>query len=116
MTNNAVALMLKNHTYIGEYPHGEYIILGGVPALMDDVAWNRIQEQERFAKNKRMPTHVKAEDEYILTTKLFCGKCGNLLVGESGRRRTGVVHRYCKCSTAKRRHKCGLKAVKKQWG
>ena len=113
MTNNTVTLMLKNRTYIGEYHHGEHIIPGGVPTLIDDVTWTRVQD--RFAKNKRMPTHFKAEDEYILTTKLFCGKCGNLLVGESGRSRTGVVHRYYKCSTAKRKHKCGLKAVKKLW-
>ena len=105
--------MLKNRIYIGEYKYGEHIVPSGVPAIVDEALFNRVQE--RFEKNRRMPTHFKAEDEYILTTKLFCGKCGNFLIGESGKGRNGIVHRYYKCSTAKRKHKCSLKAVKKQW-
>jgi hypothetical protein len=91
LSQNVVTSILKNRTYIGEYHHGEHIIPGGVPAMIEESLFNRVQE--RFAKNKRFPTHFKAEDEYILTTKLFCGKCGNLLVGESGKSRTGDVHR-----------------------
>ena len=113
LTHNVVTAMLKNRMYIGEYRYGEHIISGGVPAMIDEALFNRVQE--RFAKNKRMPTHFKAEDEYILATKLFCGKCGNMLIGESGKSRTGDVHRYYKCSTAKRWRGCSLKAVKKQW-
>ncbi|MDR0905482.1 MAG: recombinase family protein [Oscillospiraceae bacterium] len=113
MTANTVTHTLKNRTYIGEYHHGEHIIPNGVPALVDDALFNRVQE--RFERNKKMPTHFRAEDEYILTTKLFCGKCGNILIGESGKSRTGAIHRYYKCSTAKRKHKCDLKAVKKDW-
>jgi hypothetical protein len=37
------------------------------------------------------------------------------LIGESGKSHTGTVHRYYKCSTAKRKNKCSLKAVKKKW-
>jgi len=68
-SKNNVTNMLKNRIYIGEYRHGEHIIPGGVPAIIDEALFNRARE--RFAKNKRMPTHFKAEDEYILTTKLF---------------------------------------------
>jgi len=113
LTANAATRLLKNRMYIGEYKYGEHIVPGGVPAIIDEALFNRVQE--RFEKNKRMPTHFKAEDEYILTTKLFCGKCGNFLVGESGKSRTGAIHRYYKCSTAKRKNKCPLKAVGKQW-
>ena len=112
-SKNNVTNMLKNRIYIGEYRHGEHIIPGGVPAIIDEALLNRARE--RFARNKKMPTHFKAEDEYILTTKLFCGKCENMIVGESGKSRNGGVHRYYKCSTAKRRQGCSLKAVKKQW-
>ena len=112
LTTNVVTAILKNRMYIGEYKYGEHIVPGGVPAIIDEALFNRVQE--RFAKNKQMPSHFKAEDEYILTTKLFCGKCGNFMVGESGKSRTGAIHRYYKCSTAKRKNKCTLKAVKKQ--
>jgi hypothetical protein len=113
MSDNVVTRMLKNRTYIGEYHHGDHVIPGGVPVLIDVALFNRVQE--RFVKNKRLPMHFKAEDEYILTTKLFCGKCGNMLIGESGTGRNGTVHRYYKCTVAKRKNKCTLKAVKKQW-
>jgi DNA invertase Pin-like site-specific DNA recombinase len=113
LTNNVVTTILKNRTYIGEYRYGEHIIPNGVPAIIDEALFNRVQE--RFAKNKKMPTHFKAEDEYILTTKLFCGKCSKMLIGESGRSQTGTVHRYYKCITAKRKRSCSLRPIKKQW-
>ena len=35
-----------------------------------------------MAKNKKAPVRHKAEDDYLLTTKLFCGYCGAYLCGE----------------------------------
>ena len=34
-------------------------------------------------KNKKAPARRKAEDDYLLTTNLFCGYCGALMFGES---------------------------------
>ena len=66
-------------------------------------------------KNKKAPARRKAEDDYLLTTKLFCGYCGALMFGESGTSRTGEVHRYYKCATAKKHKGCKKKTVRKQW-
>ena len=71
--------------------------------------------QEKIAKNKKAPARRKAEDDYLLTTKLFCGYCGALMFGESGTSRTGEVHRYYKCATAKKHKGCKKKTVRKQW-
>ena len=60
-------------------------------------------------------TRRKAEDDYLLTTKLFCGYCGSLMFGESGTSRSGDVHRYYKCATVKKRKSCQKKTVRKQW-
>ena len=76
--------------------------------LFDDV-------QEKIAKNKKAPARRKAEDDYLLTTKLHCGCCGALMFGESGTSRTGEVHRYYKCATAKKKKGCKKKTVRKQW-
>ena len=58
----------------------------------------------------------KAEDDYLLTTKLFCGYCGAYLCGESGTSRTGKVHHYYKCvSVKKKRTECHKKPVRKEW-
>lgn len=72
--------------------------------------------QEKLAKNKKAPARHKAEDDYLLTTKLFCGYCGAYLCGESGTSRSGVVHHYYKCvSVKKKRTECHKKPVRKQW-
>ena len=52
---------------------------------------------------------------YLLTTKLFCGKCERMMVGESGTSHTGAMHYYYKCGGAKRRKGCDKKAVRKDW-
>ena len=70
--------------------------------------------RKRSPKQKA-PARRKAEDDYLLTTKLFCGYCGALMFGESGTSRTGEVHRYYKCATAKKHKGCKKKTVRKQW-
>ena len=66
-------------------------------------------------KNKKAPARRKAEDDYLLTTKLFCGYCGALMFGESGVSHTGKMYTYYKCAAAKKKKTCDKKAVRKQW-
>ena len=68
-----------------------------------------------MAANRRAPARAKAMEEYLLTTKLFCGKCGRMLAGESGWSNNGDVYHYYKCGGAKRKLGCNLKALKKHW-
>jgi hypothetical protein len=110
---DAVQRMFKNRAYIGEYKYGTHIIPGGVPAIIPLDLFKQVQE--RLAKNKKAPARFKAEDEYLLSTKLFCGLCNAFMVGESGTSRTMIVHRYYKCVTAKKRKGCNKKSVKKDW-
>ena len=69
----------------------------------------------RVEKNKRTPARTKAPEEYILTTKLFCGHCNRMMIGESGKSHTGAIYRYYKCSGAKKKLGCSKKAIKKDW-
>lgn len=110
---NSFNAILKNRKYIGEYKYQDVIIPDGVPAIVPVELFDRVQV--RMEKNKRAPAMSKAEDDYLLTTKLFCGKCGRLMVGESGTSRTGKKHYYYKCGSAKRKTGCKKKAVKKDW-
>ena len=72
-------------------------------------------EFQQMIKDSDKKLFDKAEDDYLLTTKLFCGCCGALMFGESGTSRTGEVHRYYKCATAKKHKGCKKKTVRKQW-
>ena len=71
--------------------------------------------QRERAKNKRATARHKAEGDYLLTTKLFCGRCGVYMTGESGTARNGTVYRYYKCNNDKYKHTCDKKTVKKEW-
>ena len=108
-----ITSMLHNRKYIGEYRYRDIVIPGGIPAIVPEELFNRVQE--RMAANKKAPAKHKAEDEYLLTTKLYCGKCKCFMVGESGTGRSGQVHRYYKCVSAKHKKGCDKKSVKKEW-
>ncbi len=112
MSYNIVQYMLSNRRYIGEFKFNDIIIPGGVPAIIDKELFERVQMQ--LAKNKHAPAHHKAEDDYLLTTKLFCGKCGSYMVGDAGTSRNKSVYRYYKCVNAKK-HTCDKKTVQKDW-
>ncbi|WP_339060042.1 zinc ribbon domain-containing protein [Tepidibacillus marianensis] len=58
---------------------------------------------------------ARTEVDYLLTTKLFCGRCGGNMIGESGTSRHGTVYHYYKCNNNKRRRICDKKAVRKKW-
>ncbi len=114
MTYNSVQHMLKNRRYIGEYIYRDIVTPGGIPAIVPQELFDRVQD--RLAKNKKAPARAKAEESYILTTKLFCGHCGVYMCGESGKSRNGTIHRYYKCATAKKhKDQCTKQAVKKDW-
>ena len=110
---NSFNAILKNRKYIGEYKYQDVIISGGVPAIVPQELFDCVQA--RIEKNKRAPAMSKADEVFLLTTKLFCGKCGRLMVGESGTSHTGKKHYYYKCGSAKRKTGCTKKAVKKDW-
>ena len=75
--------------------------------------------REGFIRNMLADVVIKerppADVPYLLTTKLFCGKCQCLMVGESGTSRTKIVHRYYKCVSVKNHKGCDKKTVKKDW-
>ena len=112
-TINTISNLLSNRRYIGEYKYRDIVIPDGIPAIVDKDLFDRVQQQ--IEKNKKAPARYKANADYILTTKLYCGKCMSFMVGESGTSRNATTYRYYKCITAKRKKGCDKKAVKKDW-
>ena len=113
ITLNIMNHLLKNRRYMGEYSYRDVVKEDGIPAIVPKELFERVQE--RLAKNKKAPARHKAEDDYLLTTKLYCGKCGSFMVGESGTSHTMKVHRYYRCVNTKKKKLCDKKAVKKDW-
>ena len=114
LTHNSVQHMLHNRRYIGEYTYRDVVSPNGIPAIVPKDLFDRVQEKLEI--NKKAPATHKAEDDYLLTTKLFCGYCGAYLCGECGTSRTGTLHHYYKCvSVKKRRTDCRKRPVRKDW-
>ncbi len=108
---NAVRYILSNRIYIGEYSHSGVVIADGVPAIIDKDLFERVQGE--LKKNAKAPARHTADDDYLLTTKLFCGKCSAMMVAQAGTSHTGKVHRYYACVRQKK-HKCDKRALHKE--
>ncbi len=109
VTINMVATMLKNRKYIGEYKFQDILVSDGIPAIISEKLFE--EAQERMRKNHKGNRIV---EYYILTSKLFCGDCGRLMVGESGRSKTGRVYHYYKCVGTKKLKVCKKKAIRRE--
>lgn len=99
--------ILKNRHYLGEFE------LRGVPvpapAIIDQATFD---EAQKHFKGSTMNGSGKAKTEYLLSCKCHCAYCGSLLIGESGRSKTGRIYYYYKCGGQKRGHECELKPIR----
>lgn len=109
-TQNSLHAMLKNEKYIGVYTYDGRRIENGVPRIVDDETFYKVQEMLKV--NKRAPAKTWSRADYLLSDKLFCGKCGSPMVGESGTSKTGARHNYYICTKKKRLKGCDKKAVR----
>lgn len=104
--------MLKNRKYTGVYFCGDVEIEDGMPAIIEKELFDRVQA--RFSKNKRTPGHNKALERYFLSGKVYCGECGEGLIGDGGTSRNGEKFRYYKCRGRIRKNGCKKKTMKKE--
>jgi site-specific DNA recombinase len=98
---NSIHDLLINKKYIGIYTFNRSVsksegrrnhhrskdpreiieIPGGVPAIVDEGLFWRVQE--RMKQNKRAPGQAKAKVVYLLSGLIWCGECGFRMVGNS---------------------------------
>lgn len=110
---NSLHTVLKNERYTGVYKYMDIVIPGGMPMIIDKALFDKVQS--RLKHNSKARARTKAYNDYLLTTKVFCGHCGSPMVGESGTSRTGRLHYYYKCADRKRKRNCTKKIEKKEW-
>ncbi|MCL2226085.1 MAG: recombinase family protein [Oscillospiraceae bacterium] len=111
---NSIRRILTNKRYCGIYTYKGTEIPDGIPRIIDDTTFADVQIL--MEKNKKAPARAKAVDEnYILTTRLFCGHCEAAMTGVSGTSHTGAIYQYYQCVTNRRRGNCKKKTVKKAY-
>jgi DNA invertase Pin-like site-specific DNA recombinase len=109
---DSITRMLKNEKYIGTYSFGNVKIKSGIPSIISEDLFEKVQLIMK--KNKCAPARSKAKIEYILTTKLFCGYCKDMMTGVSGTSSTNKVYNYYTCNNYKKKI-CNKKNVKKEY-
>ena len=111
---NSLIKMLKNERYIGTYIFKDLIREENViPPIVSKDVFRKVQEMLKV--NKRMPSSKWSYTDYILTGKLFCGKCGSQMAGVSGISRSGDKHNYYSCMKRWKEKKCDKKNVRQDF-
>lgn len=109
---NSLRKLLSNRRYLGIYIYKGKETPGAIPRIIDDDLFERAQA--RLEKSKKAPAQAKAKAEYLLTTKLFCGHCREMMTGYAGTSKTGTVYHYYICNGHKAKV-CTKKNVRKEY-
>lgn len=110
---NSLRRILSNEKYIGVYEYEDIRVENGIPAIITDrELFDKVQKMLRI--NHDAPARGKAQN-FLLTTKLFCGLCGAPMVGDGGTSHTGKAYAYYSCTTRKKARSCRKETVAKEW-
>lgn len=95
-------------------------IPGAIPAIIDKDLFERVQKKMKSRERDKSQGRNKAKVVYLLSGIIWCGECGNRMVGgfssyrpkpdQKPRRK----YRY-ECNYRKRTRQCGMSPVGKTW-
>lgn len=80
---------------------------GGVPAIVDRATFDKVRE--KMVKRKGKGGRFAAKQEYYLTGKVFCGKCGSAMVVHGS---VGSQYQYYECGAKNRKHICDMRNIR----
>ena len=89
---NSVHRILNYRRYIGYYLYKGQETLGGMPRIIEDELFERVHYI--LDRNKKAPAQARGREEYLLTTKLFCGYCREMMTGYGGTGKFGKTYHY----------------------
>ena len=109
---NSLHRLLRNKRYIGYYIYKDTETPNVMPRIIDDELFERVQRI--LDRNKKAPARARGKEEYLLTTKLFCGYCREMMIGYGGTGKSGKAYHYYACKNAKKKL-CHKKVVGKEY-
>lgn len=115
---NSLHTLLKNRKYLGIYIYKDIEIPNGMPRIIQDELYKKVQERMRL--NTQMPARSKAKEEYLLTSKLYCGYCKTMMIGHSANKQKRnsqekVTYRYYICKNSGSGKQCKKRRVNKDY-
>ena len=103
--------ILSNERYRGIYIYGDVRKEGGIPRIISDELYFKVQEVITTKKNPQGRHRVNGD--YLLTGKLFCGHCKSPMTGISGTSRSGSLHYYYVCQKRRTEKTCEKKNLRR---
>lgn len=112
-TKSGFHRLLHNERYKGIYIYDDIRIENGIPRIVSDELFDKVQKVLKMKKNPS--GRHRSTAEYLLTGKLFCGYCKSPMTGMSGKSKTGDIHYYYACAykRANGAASCKKKTVRK---
>lgn len=111
INHQLVEKTLTNSKYSGVLKCSEWVNEEGIPAIVDK---NTLQRSvERHDSRKHVGGSFKANSEFALVGRLFCGECGEMMIGTSGTSKSGKLHSYYSCKSARNKRGCKMKSIRK---
>ena len=106
--------IIHNERYTGIYIFNDVRIEGGMPVIIERRLFDKVQ---RIMKEKKKPKQRKRDDcgIYLLTGKLFCGKCKSTMTGMSGTSKSGDIHYYYICNEKRYKGTCNKKSIRRDF-
>ncbi|MBR3875416.1 MAG: recombinase family protein [Clostridia bacterium] len=102
--------ILKLEKYTGVYRYDGEVYMDMYPQIVDTAVFQRVQRM--MDKNKHGSS--SRNTDFLLKGKLFCGRCGMKINGDSGTAKSGEMKFYYTCSNKKRFRGCSKTSLKKE--
>ena len=111
ITYNTIQSFLSSERYVGVLKCSGQRNEHAIPPLVTRERFDRVQERKRGTKHRCYA--VKAPEEYVLSGKMYCAKCGQPYLGNCGTSKSGKQYFYYTCRGT-RQHKCNAKSISKE--
>lgn len=107
---NSFSNIFKNKKYIGVVTIDDHVYIRDELKIVPIDLFNKVQEK---MENRKRSFYVdKTSSNYLLTKKIYCGKCGNSLSGSSSINKSNNKFYYYICSGVKK-GVCNLKPTRR---
>ncbi|MGN0181423.1 MAG: recombinase family protein [Candidatus Ornithomonoglobus sp.] len=111
---NGIYSILGNIRYTGTYKYDDIIIPDAIPAIIDKETFEKAQSMKNT--NRTTLRRQTEQRKYPLSTKLFCGCCGRMMIGYCGTGRLGNKYYYYICPNHKKKDvNCTTKNIQAEY-
>lgn len=108
---SSFAKIFRNEKYIGVYKHEDYQS-NAIPPIIDMETWEKVQQK---LKEIKPPGQYKATLTYLLSGKLFCGRCGNPMVAGKTTKPSGDFAYYTCRGKRTNQNECRMRNIRKDF-